>query len=372
MASLEVHKKYYVVVFSNRGRSPRRKKLYFKKKEYTKTQVKQLMHDLETRYKTGDYDPWVQAVEIEAAPFGMNADAALDEFVSEKSVSDWRDTTAHTNRVKLYGFRRIVEGLVAEELTAAHVNRFINRGGIKYETRKSDLRLLVTFCRWANKKGYTTIAIPDIKIQARSNQQARIKYVSYKEQRILEQHIYKTVRADIARGVQTHGQNSMWLIDFLRWQRMSGMRISETLSLKVSSIDWDSWDVRIGGEGFQTKSGEDQVINIAAVHPLKKIALRWKRKQHHRPDASLFGHISDQNARLRFRRYRNEALPHRKDIKIHTFRHSCAIDLCRAGVDIYRVKRWLRHKDIATTMLYADLVASDVSAEIGRVFNEKS
>lgn len=372
MASLESTKKYYIIVFANRSRSPVKKKLHFRKKEYSKGQVKQLKHDLETRYKVGEYDPWVQSVDIETAPVGINVHAALDEFIHEKAVADWRDSTAYANRVKLYGLRRATAGMVAAELTAGHINKIINREGIKPATRQSERRLLVTFCRWANKRDYTNIDINAIKIQARSNQQARIKYISHQEQRTLEHHIYKTVRHEMAIGHQSYQYNAMWLIDFLRWQRMSGMRINETLNLRVKSIDWNTWDVHIGGETFQTKSGKDQVINIAEVHALKKIALRWKRKQNARPDAPLFGHISDQNARRLFRRYRNEALPHRKDIKIHTFRHACAIDLCKAGVDIYRVKRWLRHSDISTTMIYADLVASDISAEIGRVFDQNS
>lgn len=43
------------------------------------------------------------------------------------------------------------------------------------------------------------------------------------------------------------------------------------------------------------------------------------------------------------------------DCVVHTFRHTCASRLVQAGVDLYRVKTWMGHKDLNTTMRYAHL-----------------
>jgi len=43
------------------------------------------------------------------------------------------------------------------------------------------------------------------------------------------------------------------------------------------------------------------------------------------------------------------------DAVVHTFRHTCASRLVQRGVDLYRVQRWMGHKNIATTMRYAHL-----------------
>jgi integrase len=43
------------------------------------------------------------------------------------------------------------------------------------------------------------------------------------------------------------------------------------------------------------------------------------------------------------------------DCVVHTFRHTCASRLVQRGVDLYRVKTWMGHKDISTTMRYSHL-----------------
>jgi hypothetical protein len=40
----------------------------------------------------------------------------------------------------------------------------------------------------------------------------------------------------------------LWLIDFIDWQRYSGMRLSETLNLTPRSINTNSWYVTIGSK----------------------------------------------------------------------------------------------------------------------------
>lgn len=370
MAAIEVQRKYYVVVFSNRARTPRRKKLYFKKGTYTKTQVKDIKHELETKYKIGDYDPWAQEVEVESTTDGITLSEALERYITYKAEMDWRESTAHMLKSSLRHFERTLSGLYVEELTAAHITEYVNQSGIGYYTRENRKMSILAFARWLKKQGLSNIDVSNVRIQARKTKKKRIKYLAMQDQEILEHYIYKTIRKQTNFPQRLATWEGIWLIRFLRWQRMSGMRISETMNLRVGSIDWHTWDVTIGHEAFQTKSGPDQTINIGHIPALQRIALSWKRKTCGRPEDRLHW-IPEHRVRRLFNSFRDAALPSHKDLKIHALRHSCAIDLCRAGVDIYRVKRWLRHQSISTTMIYADLTSTDVGEEIGRVFSGK-
>ena len=44
-------------------------------------------------------------------------------------------------------------------------------------------------------------------------------------------------------------------------------------------------------------------------------------------------------------------------------RHSCATRLLQGGLDIYRVKDWLGHKNISTTEKYAKLVPTNLVSD---------
>ena len=56
-------------------------------------------------------------------------------------------------------------------------------------------------------------------------------------------------------------------------------------------------------------------------------------------------------------------------ITSHTFRHSCATRLLRAGMDITMVQKFLGHKNIASTMVYLHTLPSEVASKAAAVFN---
>lgn len=49
-----------------------------------------------------------------------------------------------------------------------------------------------------------------------------------------------------------------------------------------------------------------------------------------------------------------------QDVVVYTFRHTCATRLVQRGADIRRVKDWMGHGNIETTMRYAKLVPEDI------------
>lgn len=367
MASLEILKKYYVLVFSSADRTTSRKKIYFKRAYFTKKRMLEIKAELELRYKTGDFNPWLQDVTANIPDRRVPLiKTVIEDYIFEKAKSDWNDTTAINNQGRLRKFCRQLQGLPIDRLTIEHINDYINRPGLAYDTKHSEKRMLTTLVRYLGKKGYVELPAEQIKVYALHKPDSAIKYISLADQRKLERYIYKKVRKEIRKGYQTHEVNSMWLIDFIRWQRYSGMRISETLRLRVRDIDTGNLRVTIR----QTKAGKVQYLHIAEVAQLRKIAMRKIRQAKGKPDALLFGKKNANYVSKQFRSYRDEALPGSK-ASVHTFRHTCAIDLLKAGVDIYRVMRWLRHADVSTTMIYADMLGLDVAREVGRAFSEK-
>ena len=171
---------------------------------------------------------------------------------------------------------------------------------------------------------------------------------------------------DLKKGFQSEKLNALWLVDFIHWQRLSGMRLSETLNLRAGDINTETWEITIGNAHFVTKSKKKQVLPIESVEPLKEIA-RSKLAECGSDDDRLFGHSCRRHTNRLFNKYLKQAIPKKTYLNIHSLRHTCCIELLRAGVPIYTVQRWLRHADVKTTQRYADLLNMDISEQVGRV-----
>jgi integrase len=137
----------------------------------------------------------------------------------------------------------------------------------------------------------------------------------------------------------------------------TGLRNSELLSLRRSSIAADWGTVRC-----VCKGQEDRVT------PIPKQASRqlqsWMNRIATDPSALLFPdkngrQLSADSFQFLTRKYKLLAqvdCPSLRNIRVtpHVFRHTCAMMLIEAGVDIYSVSRWLGHKSIDTTARYLE------------------
>ena len=59
------------------------------------------------------------------------------------------------------------------------------------------------------------------------------------------------------------------------------------------------------------------------------------------------------------------------DFVIHCLRHTCATRLLIAGVDVYRVMKWMGHKNIKTTLRYIHLAPHDLNGAL-RMLEKKN
>jgi site-specific recombinase XerD len=293
----------------------------------------------------------------------------MDFYIKKKGKEDWRTNTKVNTSYVLYDFARFVgEDKPVQVISPISINNYLNRDKFAYETKKSHRSKVKPFARWLKKNKLIKHDLSLVKIYNNDHEQDEtISYLSPKEVETLKAGIKEKVKVDIQKGYQNESRNALWLIDFIDWQRYSGMRISETLSLTPKSINTHTWEVLIGSDSFSTKVKSKQVLPIGNVDILKKIATKLLSSC--KANQRLFQHKDRRRTSRTFKKYVREYLPDREDINVHSLRHTCCIELLRKGVPIYTVQRWMRHSSIRTTQKYADLLATDISQAVGEAFN---
>lgn len=370
MASLIKQKNWYYLQFYSKRRSPKQKRIALKTR--TKGIALTLKRHLEDEFATGAFDPWIDgAITIEGKELSKDSTIkeALDQYIKMKTKKDWRPNTARNAKYVLEDFvRRIDNDHPVGGITEKHFNTFLNRSGIKYETKRSHKKKLKTLLIWLDENNLANLSSKKLHVNNDENEQEEsINYFTKEDIKTLTSYISDKVTKDLKKGLQSEKLNAMWLVDFIHWQRLSGMRLSETLNLRAGDINTDTWEITIGNTHFVTKSKRKQVLPIESVEPLKEIARR-KLDDCSSEEGRLFNHSCRRHANRLFNKYLKKALPKKKHLNIHSLRHTCCIDLLRAGVPIYTVQRWLRHADVKTTQRYADLLNMDISEHVGRVF----
>lgn len=371
MASLIKQNGLYYSQFYEKNRTPQRKRIPLKVK--SKEVALKLSRQLENEYALGEYDPWTGFRNHEHSPClhkHSPIHRAIHVYVEHKSEQDWRQKTRRDAEYVIKAFGRFVgEEDSIQALTPSVVNQFLNREDLAYETKRSHTKKIKPFVDWLKRKRLLQYDFSEVKVFNNDREQEEAcSYLSAREIDILKAGIRQKVASDITKGYQSQHRNALWLIDFIDWQRYSGMRISETLSLTPQDIDTDKWIIRIGSKNFSTKSKKKQFLPIQGIPILRQIASKYMSLCDS-PTDRLFQHKCKNRTSRTFKRYVRLYLPLREDINVHSLRHTCCIELLRRGVPIYTVQRWLRHASVTTTQKYADLLAEDISSAVGEAFS---
>lgn len=138
-----------------------------------------------------------------------------------------------------------------------------------------------------------------------------------------------------------------------------GLRISEVTNLKIKDVDFDREMVHIR----ESKHKKDRYV------PISSLALRGidKYLKTSNPKEWLFnGKIRGQKiSRGGIRHALNSAtakIGFKKDVCVHTLRHSYATHLLEMGLDIISLKDQMGHVDIRTTLMYLHIARSNPQA----------
>ena len=147
---------------------------------------------------------------------------------------------------------------------------------------------------------------------------------------------------------------------FLNTVYTCGLRLNEALNLRVSDIDGRRMMIHI----HRGKGAKDRYVPL----PLETYRLLQKYWPTHGNPVLIFPALKENPSLSRtpmsvnavqgaFRNAKNKARVAKRNVTIHTLRHSYATHLLEEGVNIHVIQRYLGHARIETTMLYLHLTS---------------
>lgn len=145
----------------------------------------------------------------------------------------------------------------------------------------------------------------------------------------------------------------------------SGIRVSELVSLKLTSLSIDKMSNKINNYITIVGKGSKErivIINSQALEAIAKYlpyrSLFISNKQGNGylfPSKSSFGHMTRQNFAILLKQIAICAGLDPERVSPHILRHSFASHLLSGGADLRVIQELLGHADIATTQLYTHL-----------------
>lgn len=144
----------------------------------------------------------------------------------------------------------------------------------------------------------------------------------------------------------------------------TGLRAGDVAQLTWGNVDLESGFIRV----LMEKT--DLVVTIPISDQLRKCLLDQPMT-----DGKLFHDLDTDSLRRKPRRHLVKLLKAAKmDIRgvgLHTFRHTFASRLVMAGVPLIQISKWLGHKDIGMTQVYAHLEPTSGQEDINKINFEK-
>ena len=137
-----------------------------------------------------------------------------------------------------------------------------------------------------------------------------------------------------------------------------GMRVSELVSLKITSLFFEQGFIKVEG-----KAGKERLVPVSrrAVDEIGKYMNDYRKKLNVVKDSENILFLNRRGRKLSrvmiFTIIKNlaEKIGLGKSISPHTFRHSFATHLINGGADLRAVQEMLGHESILTTEIYTHL-----------------
>ncbi len=144
----------------------------------------------------------------------------------------------------------------------------------------------------------------------------------------------------------------------------SGLRAEELVSLDVTSLDFDSEQVRVEGKGGKTRfvpAGEPAMRSLGSYLERARPALVADGE-----DPALFlsksgRRLSTSDVRRRLRKWARHAAT-QGGVHPHALRHSFATHLLEGGADLRVIQELLGHASLSTTQLYTRVESARLRA----------
>jgi site-specific recombinase XerD len=286
---------------------------------------------------------------------------------------NWRDARMEQNIRRFWsGYLRLWRFLVEqrsvqrlEDLKRQYVMDYVDmRLGAGYSVSgvNGDLRNLHTFLLFLQEEGYS---VPNslLKIPGLKQPEPLPRYLTDEQVRKLREEIERGVREAI---LASHRRLALLIraAFYLLWQ--GGLRLGEVEELRLEDLDFGQkrLSVRDG------KGKKDRTVYLAetAIHAVQDfLAVRGEGSGDHvflYRNAPLKKDIIRANLKYAGERVGVKVFPHR-------LRHTCATQLLNAGCRATSIQRFLGHKELSSTMIYArahdQTVAEDYFTAMQRV-----
>lgn len=321
--------------------------------------IRRLM-ELTRAYDSGEFDPFAKT----QYEFGaLLLPAAVERYMKDK---------AHNRPATLSGMKRLLKllqddipaGCAVEHITESDVLRVIDRC-------KSDSGRLTYF----------------IKLRAFFSHLESIGYIKVNPMRTMQKPrkpdkslVY--VRPNEFATLLKH-QETPDMYRRTRFAVASGLRLGEICSLTWARIDREVGRIYIGEfDGFKPKAGS----HVIPLLPYANDVLREIEEEHFAqfgtyPPSNLQVFVPEHTSTVshRFKRaVRAAGLD--EQYHFNSLRHTFASWAVIAGIDVYRVSKWLGHASIVTTEIYAHLapeygvrvaIPKEVKAVFGGILAER-
>jgi site-specific recombinase XerD len=286
---------------------------------------------------------------------------------------NWRDARVEQNIRRFWsGYLRMWRYFVEErnlrelkDLKRQHVLDYVDhRLGKGYAVTgvNNDLRNLHTFLLFLQEEGYN---VPQslLKIPGLKQPDPLPRYLTDEQVSKLREEIEKTVReAKLA----SHRRLALLVraTFYLLWQ--GGLRLGEVEELRLEDLDFPQ--TRLSVRDGKGKKDRTVYLTETAIYALQEyLAVRGEGSGDH---VFLYRNAPLKKDLVRAQlKYAGE----RVGVKVfpHRLRHTCATQLLNAGCRVTSIQRFLGHKELSSTMVYArahdQTVADDYFAAMERV-----
>lgn len=342
---------YYVLVFTNAKKKPKQKFLYFKRSQFSKKRILELKIELEIKYKSKEYDPWQQEIEIVQNQYNIRFSDSVNEFLADKQKTLASNTLRrYSDVLKLFMTRNHTLRNV-DELNKKVLDIFCNDETISYSTKNSRRTVLHSYISWVHEKKHIPellrIKIISTKAERRGNQKTWVTSeeleLIIKALQVLDERATKPKHAP--KEIKGRG----WLADLFRVAFYTGMRRGDLMHMKVSWIKQDF--IYIGDDHYRPKSQKsiEAVPIMPEIRPiLDRLCIGKSRSER------LFGHSREDWPSKTFKECVKIALPDKADkLRFHNLRDSAAMYwMYERGLPLHLVQELLRHANIKTTEIY--------------------
>jgi integrase/recombinase XerD len=147
-----------------------------------------------------------------------------------------------------------------------------------------------------------------------------------------------------------------------------GARVSEVCQLKLSAMNEPAFQVFIQAK----KNGTSRHYTMSGK--LFKKYKSWIRERAKMEHADMNPYLfitryslhdmpmAEQTVKNAFKKYA-AAAGLDKSFSVHSLRHTCAVIRIAEGTPVVFVQKWLRHKSINSTMIYADIASPELKRD---------